>query len=126
MHDTLSAAGKKGLSSQINIRRSKAEILFCSLCEDYFNKVTHNEPIFNDWDADVLIWDKKIAVLWNGKWHYEKITRKHSVKQVQNRDKIKCKEIEKAGWKVYIIKDLGKFNEEFVREQFKIFLESTH
>ena len=126
IHNKLSKAGKKGIASQNEIRRSKAEILFCSLCEEYFDKVTHNDPIFNGWDADVLIWDNKIAVLWNGKWHYEKITKKHSVEQVQNRDRIKCKEIEKAGWKVYIIKDLNKFNEQFVREQFNIFIESLN
>lgn len=124
IHDKLSEAGKKGIAAQNEIRRSKAEILFCSLCEEYFDKVTHNDPIFNGWDADVLIWDKKIAVLWNGKWHYEKITKKHSVEQVQNRDRIKYKEIEKAGWKVYIIKDLNKFNEQFVKKQFNMFVES--
>lgn len=124
IHDKLSEAGKKSAQIQSNIRRSKNEKLFCQLCEEYFDKVTHNDPIFNGWDADVLIWDYKIAVLWNGKWHYEKIAKQHSVEQVQNRDKIKCKEIQTKGWKVYIIKDLNKFNKQFVREQFDIFIKS--
>lgn len=38
--------------------------------------------MFNGWDADIIIEDLKIAILWNGKWHYEKITEKHSVSQV--------------------------------------------
>lgn len=122
IHNKLSEGGRKGIASQILIRRSKNEKLFCKLCEEYFDKVTNNEAIFNGWDADVLIWDYKIAVLWNGKWHYEKITEKHSVEQVQNRDKIKVNEIKKLNWIPYIIKDMGKFNEEFVKEQFDIFL----
>lgn len=122
-HNKFSEGGRKGIASQMSIRRSKAETLFCELCEGYFNKVTHNDPIFNGWDADVLIWDYKIAVLWNGKWHYEQITKKHSVKQVQNRDRIKCKEIEDCGWEYYIIKDLNKFNPDFVYNEFEKFKE---
>ena len=68
----LSIAGKKSASIQQNERRSKNEKLFCVLCEQYFNKVGHNEPIFNGWDVDILIYDLKIAILWNGVWHYKK------------------------------------------------------
>lgn len=74
-------------------------------------------------DADVILPNEKIAVLWNGNWHYKKITKKHSVKQVQNRDLIKSKEITKAGYKLYVIKDTGKFNKTFVEQEFIKFLE---
>ena len=57
--------------------------------------------------------------MWNGKWHYEKITKQHSVEQVQNRDTIKIKEIQNCGWTPYIIKDMGKHNVSFVKEQFE-------
>ena len=114
---------KAGLkSASIKIKRSKNEIYFYELCKEKFQNVENNKPIFNGWDADVIIHDLKIAILWNGKWHYEKITKKHSLKQVQNRDKIKKKEIENIGYQVYIIKDMGSFNEKFVNEQFEIFL----
>lgn len=85
-----------------------------------------NEQKFNGWDADVIIEDLKIAVLWNGKWHYEKITQKHSVKQVQNRDNIKIKEIIKCGYIPYIIKDMGKYKKSFVEEEFEKFLNYLH
>lgn len=75
-------------------------------------------------DADVIIEDLKIAVLWNGKWHYEKITEKHSVVQVQNRDKIKISEIKKAGYIPYIIKDVGKNKKAFVESEFKKFIKT--
>lgn len=103
-------------------RRSKNEIYFAELCKEKFSNVLTNEPIFNGWDADVILEDYRIAVLWNGKWHYEKVKQKHSVKQVQSRDKIKTKEIFLKGYVPYVIKDLGKQNKEFVEKEFEKFL----
>ena len=110
--------GIQNIINQGNLRRSKNEIEFCNLCENYFNNVEHNKPIFNGWDADIIIHDIKFAILWNGKWHYEKITKLHSVEQTQNRDKIKIEEISKYGYIPYIIKDMGKYNLNFVHEEF--------
>lgn len=113
-----------GLSSvKSQNKRSKNEIYFASLCEKHFNFVQTNVSMFNGWDADVIINDIKLAILWNGIWHYKKITNKHSVKQVQNRDEIKMIEIRKFGYEPYIIKDLGKFNKSFVEEEFKKLIE---
>ena len=114
--------GCKGIQHQGDLRRSKNEIEFCKLCEEYFDNVKHNESIFNGWDADIIIEDIKFAILWNGPWHYKQITKSHSVKQTQNRDKIKVKEIEECGWTPYIIKDMGKANKDFVKEKFDEFL----
>jgi hypothetical protein len=117
--------GRKSAQVQAESRRSKNETLFADKCIDYFDKVLTNESMFNGWDADVIIEDIKVAVLWNGKWHYEKITEKHSVKQVQNRDKIKLDEIKKCGYIPYVIKDMGKFNEEKVQKEFDKFIKYT-
>ena len=114
--------GCKGIQHQGDLRRSKNEIEFCKLCEEYFDNVKHNESIFNGWDADIIIEDIKFAVLWNGPWHYKQITKSHSIKQTQNKDKIKVKEIEECGWTPYIIKDMGKANKDFVKEKFNEFL----
>lgn len=114
--------GKISTHKQKETRRSKNEILFSTLCKNIFSDVINNQPIFNGWDADVIIPSIKIAVLWNGVWHYKKITKKHSVKQVQNRDSIKIKEIKNLGYNPYIIKDMGKYNENFVKEQFNKFV----
>lgn len=115
----LSVAGRHSVEIQSENRRSKNEKYFCELCEKHFKNVKHNEPIFNGWDADIIIEDAKIAVLWNGKWHYQKIKGNHSLEQVQNRDKIKIQEIENCGYKPYIIKDMGKYNTQFVETEFK-------
>ena len=114
--------GRKSAEIQKETRRSKNEIYFFELCKNHFNNISHNERIFNGWDADVIIEDYKIAVLWNGPWHYKQICKNHSVKQVQNRDKIKLNEIKKMGYIPYIIKDDGSENKKFVEEQFNIFL----
>lgn len=118
----LSAAGKHSAEIQSKIRRSKNEIYFFELCKKRFNDVKHNEAKFNGWDADVIIEDVKYAVLWNGRWHYEKLKDKHSVEQVQNRDKIKIQEIKNCGYVPYVIKDMGKFNQKFVEEEFEKFI----
>lgn len=117
----ISNGGKRGIAAQGDNRRSKNEKEFCLLCEQYFNNVDHNKNIFNSWDADIILYDYKIAVLWNGPWHYKEISHTTSLKQIQNRDKIKLKEIKNCGWTSYIIKDLGKYNKDFVQEQFEIF-----
>lgn len=114
--------GKKSAHSQQ--RRSKNEVMFAELCEDHFGKddVLCNEPIFDGWDADVIIRGKKIAVLWNGPWHYKQIMRSQSLTQVQARDRVKTAIITKYGYTPYVIKDMGKHNPKFVLEEFQCFL----
>lgn len=92
------------------------------MCENYFDIVEHNKAIFNGWDADVIIHDIKFAILWNGKWHYEQFMQNTSLKQIQNRDQIKLKEIQNVGYIPYIIKDIGKHNDNFVQEKFDEFI----
>ncbi len=113
------SGGRKSAVSQN--KRSKNEILFGELCSQLFDTI-FNEPMFNGWDADIILPKLKIAILWNGKWHYEKLKASHSVLQVQNRDAIKINEIIKAGYTPYIIKDLGKHNPEFVKLEFQKFI----
>lgn len=103
------------------VSRSKNEIYFAELCSSEFNKVLTNEKIFNGWDADVILPELKIAILWNGKWHYEKVLEGHKLNQVQNRDKIKLKEIKKMNYIPYIIKDMGGYNKRFVEKEFEKF-----
>lgn len=97
--------GLKSVNLQKDKRRGTNEALFATKCINHFSVVTCNDPIFDGWDADVLIHDLKIAVLWNGPWHYRKLRQKHSLEQVQSRDKLKVSVITQKGWIPYIIKD---------------------
>lgn len=120
LHNATSAAGR--LAASKLEKRSKNEIAFCTLCENHFGakNVLHNETIFNGWDADIILLNYKVAILWNGPWHYYKVTEKHNLAQVQNRDQIKISEIIKAGFRPYIIKDAAKKskNNSEIQEEF--------
>lgn len=116
--EKISQTARNTCASLQNIKRSKNEIMFYSLCKEYFNNVEHNKNIFNGWDADVIIYDYKIAVLWNGPWHYKEICKNTSLLQIQKRDEIKINEIHKLGFIPYVIKDLGSFSAEKVTIEF--------
>jgi hypothetical protein len=58
-------------SSTVNVKRSKNEIMFFNLCNSKFVDVLHNVNMFNGWDADIILKNQKIAILWNGMWHYK-------------------------------------------------------
>ena len=123
----MSEGGRESAEHQKTTRSSKNEIMFSNLCKSLFTNVLTNERIFNGWDADVILQNEKIAVLWNGNWHRKKITEKHSVSQVQNRDKIKLDEIKKMGYTPYIIEDNGRENSLFVNsefDKFKLFIDN--
>jgi len=102
--------------------RSLNEIEFSRLCKEKFSSVLDNPRMFNGWDADIVIEDIKVAVLWNGAWHYKKIKNNCSLNMIQNRDKIKLKEIEKAGYWPYVIRDDGRYNAKFVKSKFDEFI----
>ena len=104
LHESFVSAGKKTASTRT--LRSKDEIKLFELCSTHFQSVTHNESIFNGWDADIIIYDTKTAISWNGIWHYKQMPfNNHSLLQVQNRDKIKHHEINSAGWNHLIFED---------------------
>lgn len=53
--------GRKSASKRI--KRSKDEIKLFDLCISEFANVTHNVPIKDGWDADVILNDHKVAIL---------------------------------------------------------------
>ena len=121
---------KAGLASQeLQPKRSKGEILFYKLCCKYFKKeiVLSNPLMFidknnNKWDMDIVIPKYKISIAYNGIYHYMQIGAKHNLKQVQSRDNIKKGIVFNNGYIFYEIKDLGKFNVDFVYKEFHKFI----
>lgn len=126
-NDCVKLAQRRGslnsVLKQATQRRSTNEIIFADLCLKQFQNVTTNDQFFNGWDADVLLHDLKVAVLWNGPWHHRKLKLQHSVAQVQNRDKLKQREIRAKDWVPYVINDYrGKKNDvAFVKSEFDKF-----
>jgi hypothetical protein len=117
--------GSKGGKLSTSNSRSLNEIYFADLCIDHFgiDNVLVNKPMFDGFDADVILHNHNVAIEWNGKWHYEKIKDGHNLKQVQSRDKVKKSIIEKKyGFDLYVIKDMGKHDKQFVKNQFDILI----
>ena len=96
--------------------------MFASLCAEKFDGVITNERMFEGWDADVIIPSIKVAILWNGPWHYKQISKTSSLLQIQNRDKLKLAAIFRSGYVAHVIKDMGKHNPEFVKIEFEKFV----
>lgn len=89
-----------------SLKRSKDEIKLFELCNKLYPNVRHNSIIADGWDADIIFDDYKLAILWNGPWHYQQMPlSNHSLLQVQNRDKIKIKLFESLGWTVLVFED---------------------
>lgn len=107
--------------------RSKNERLFFNLVKSKFSDSLPNQRIFGEYDADIIIPSLKLAIHWNGVWHYKQIFKtekgKHQFEQVQLRDKMRFSKIEESDWINYIIKDMGTFNSKFVNLQFDLFNE---
>ena len=128
--ELMSRGGRKSADIQSVSRSSSNERAFASLCQSHFTDVLTNAAVFDGWDADVVLLDEKIAVLWNGPWHYRKLNKKHSVAQVQNRDRIKTQKILAAGYSLFVVRDdfpdnpRGKQSDKFVREQFSKMLDT--
>lgn len=121
------SGAKAGLASVASQqRRSKNEVLFSNLCIEHFgmDDILCNEHIFKDknnnfWDCDIYIKSLKLAILWDGwYWHYSPYT---SNKQ-KARDILKRKIILDNNSTYYTIIDKGRYNENFVKDQFYLFL----
>jgi hypothetical protein len=110
-------------------RRSKGEIDFADLCIDYFGNenIICNELFFKDknnnlWDADIIITHLRIAVLYNGIFHYKKVYKDQKLERMIAKDRLKEKIIIQNGYTYYIVKDLKSYNKKFVIDQFNLFI----
>ena len=104
VRETHSRAGKASAAKRV--LRSKDEIELFELCKSVYGSAQPNTIIADGWDADIVIPELKIAVLWHGPWHYRDMKmHNHSLRQVKNRDRIKRELFASLGWKVMEFKD---------------------
>lgn len=110
-----SKGGRK--SARTRTKRSKDEVKLYKLCKQHFKNVSHNEVIIDGWDADILLKEEKVAILWNGPWHYKKMPlSNHSLSQVQKRDEIKINRFRSLGWRVKVFEDRYYTPEDAIKE----------
>ena len=109
--------------------RGKGEIYFADLCIKYFGEdnILCNEKIFKDkngglWDADIVIKSLKLAILYDGVFHFKQVKKGMNLNQIKSRDRIKRRVISDNGYKYYTVKDLGRFNKNFVINEFNLFI----
>lgn len=122
-----SATGLK--NSQNRKLRSKNEILFSEMLlklmplTELLTNVAYFPDLNNNlWDADIIIPDMKLAIHWNGTFHYRECGGSHSLTQTKRRDRIKAAAVSTFGYTNYTIKDLGKFSIKKVEKEIERFL----
>ncbi len=99
--EAYAAMGRAGAAAQG--RRSRGEILFYDLCADRGWRLTHNDPAFDGYDADILIHDHKVAIHYDGPCHRRVIFTGQSLPQIQTRDRRKRAIISRHGWRNFTI-----------------------
>lgn len=103
--------------------RSYNEKLFFSKLKEFYPEAQHTQRIFDGWDADIVIPSLKLAIHWNGPWHYKPILGQELLDKVVWKDKMRYSAVVNAGYHNYIIKDSGKKSDKKVDEELVIFLE---
>jgi hypothetical protein len=101
--------------------RSLNEELFYNKLKEFYPSAIANVAIEGR-EADVLLEDLKIAVHWNGAWHYRPLRGKKILNDIQRRDHERYRIFEAAGFSNYIIKDDNSHDPSKVQAELDRFL----
>ena len=123
-------AGKKGGSKTSSLEfhkrnRSSNEKMFFAKIKEIYPDAIANKRLFDGWDADVIIPSQKLAIHWNGVWHYKSVMGNELLERVQQKDKSRYEAIERHGYKNYIIQDMGPMNSNKVEKEYVDFLQNV-
>lgn len=126
----LPSIGRKGgrVTSSLEFHkrnRSSNEKMFFAKIKEIYPDAIANKRLFDGWDADIIIPSQKLAIHWNGIWHYKSVMGNELLNRVQQKDKSRYEAIEKHGYRNYIIQDLGPMNEEKVNKEYVDFLQNV-
>jgi len=104
----------------INGTRSKAEIyLECKLKEEFPKLIilfNSRKILNNNRELDVYIPEIKLAIEWNGIYHYKDIRTKEFLIETKEKDLDKIKQCKELNIELYIVKDLTSSNK-FIEEE---------
>lgn len=105
--------------------RSKNERYFAALILKEFPNSLTNKRMFGEYDADVILLDQKIAIHWNGPFHYKPLLGEAHLQKIQARDALRYEAIEQEGYVNYIIddRDNSGFSAKKVEEEFQRFVQ---
>jgi len=99
--------------------RSKAEVYLENKLKEEFPELImyfNDRELLNGMELDVYIPSLKLAIEWNGIYHYKNIRNDGLFERVKNKDFEKVVECEKLNVYLYIIKDLTSQNK-FIRDE---------
>lgn len=104
--------------------RSKNERYLASLLSSIFPNALFNKRMFGEYDSDIILPDQKIAVHWNGPFHYKPLLGNDHLDKIQKRDALRYAAIASEGFYNYIIDDSGNtgFNRLKVEAEFNLLL----
>ena len=101
--------------------RSLNEELFYNKIKELYPSAAANVAIEGR-EADILLDELKIAVHWNGIWHYKPIRGAKILNDIQRRDHERYQIFEAAGFSNYIIRDDNSHDPSKVQEELDRFL----
>ena len=99
--------------------RSKAEVYLENKLKEEFPELVMNfndRKLLNGMELDVYIPSLKLAIEWNGIYHYKNIRDDGFFEKVKNKDFMKMTECKKMNIHLYIIKDLTSQNK-FIKDE---------
>lgn len=102
--------------------RGLNEKAFLEKLKLHFTDILTNKRMFDGWDADIIIPELKLAIHWNGIFHYKPVFGQELFDNVVKKDSLRYAAIEKEGYSNYIIEDLGSQDSRKVEEEYCKFL----
>lgn len=110
---------KKQYSGTSSHSGSKNEVLCYELLFKEFGDLVqhHNYNLVYKLEIDIVIFNKKIAINWDGISHRKPIYGQKTFQITTKHDKIKNDTLLKLGWRHISVIDDGKYNPEFVYEK---------
>jgi len=109
-------ANLKPKSSQACFVGSKNEIYCYNLLKTKHKAKHHDYSIIDNLEIDITLPTHKIAINWDGPFHFLPIRGQECLENIQRKDRIKQESLHKLNWKHIKIIDLGSFNKLFVEE----------
>jgi len=120
-------SSKGGIASaikQAKTNRSRGENHLAKLLKkDGFNVLQSNWAIVPNYEIDIWLPQKRVAISYNGMVHYKPIYGEKRLIQVRCRDQYRDRKLKELGIQHIIVREIGRFSEENVRANYLLLKE---